>query len=93
MLKTEHQVIETGANSLTVEWTISAETFLRGIEANFSGTETFYFDPQGKIAVGYAEWDPAALAEQLMKQYRTLLEDLPMSERLDATTSRGPRLS
>ena len=69
----ESSIVETGNNHLKLDWSISAESFLKGIEAQFSGTEMFYFDPQGKISVAFAEWDPAALAERLMETYRASL--------------------
>ena len=73
--KAENSIIERGENFLKVEWTIAAETFLRGMEAEFGGTETFYFDPQGEILVAFAEWEPAALAEHLMTRYRASLSE------------------
>ncbi len=73
--KAEHRIIERGENSLKVEWTLAAKTFLRGLKAQFSGTESFYFDPQGKILVAFAEWEPAALAEDLMERYRASLRE------------------
>ncbi len=73
--KAESSIVEAGDNFLKVEWAISAESFFRGIEAQFGGTETFYFDPQGKILIAFAEWEPAALAEQLMERYRVSLRN------------------
>ena len=75
VLSAENRVVEDGDNFLVVEWAISAESFFRGIEARFGGKETFYFDPEGKIVVAFAEWDPAALAKRLMKQYRVSLRN------------------
>ena len=63
-------VVEEGDNHLKVDWTISAEAFLDGIEARIGGTETFYFDTRGKILIAFAEWEPAALAKQLMERNR-----------------------
>ena len=71
--KAENSIIKRGENFLRVEWTIAAETFLGDLEAQFSGTETFYFDPRGKILVAFAEWEPATLAEHLMERYRASL--------------------
>ena len=73
VLTVENRIIEEGDNHLKVEWAISAESFLRGMEVQFGGTETFYFDPQGRILIAFAEWEPAALAGQLMEKYRASL--------------------
>ncbi|WP_420621939.1 nuclear transport factor 2 family protein [Candidatus Poriferisodalis sp.] len=71
---TAHEVTATDHRSATVRWAIEADTFLgAGITAAFAGTETFYFDTAGKIVAAFADWDPAALAEDLMDQYRAQL--------------------
>ena len=65
----EHKVVEYGSNYLTVEWRISAESFLNRMDACFGGTETFYFNRGGRILVAVAEWQPSALAQDLMRRY------------------------
>ena len=69
----EHEVVTYGSNHLTVEWRISAESFLNGMDACFGGLETLYFDPGGRILVAVAEWQPGALARDLMRRYRAAL--------------------
>ena len=68
-----HTVTERSDNSATAQWSIEAASFMKGIDASFSGSEAFWFDPNGKIVVAFAEWDPAALAERMMDQYRSSL--------------------
>ena len=81
----ETSVVEEGDNHLKVDWIISAESFLKGIEARFGGTETFYFDTKGKILIAFTEWEPAALAEQLMERYRvSLMNQLTKARRFEA---------
>ena len=73
MLAAEHTIIEQGDNHLKVAWRIEAGSFLKKIGVRFNGTEMFYFDPQGRIVAAFAEWQPAALAEELMQRYRASL--------------------
>ncbi len=75
VLEAGKTIVEQGDNHLKVAWRISAESFLDGLEANFSGTETFYFNPEGQIAVAFAEWQPAALAEDLLERHRASLRN------------------
>ncbi len=70
----EHGVVGYGSNHLTVQWRISAESFLNRMDACFGGTETFYFNQEGRILVAVAEWQPGALAQDLMRRYRLALQ-------------------
>ena len=74
VLSAEHEVVEQGDNSLKVAWTLEAESFMK-IAVRFSGTETFYFDPEGRISVAFAEWNPDALAEDIMQRHRASLAE------------------
>ena len=51
-----------GKNGLKVNRILLVTTFLADIYSSFSGTETFCFDPMGKIVVAFAEWEPSLLA-------------------------------
>ncbi len=73
IIEVAHTIVEHGDNHLKVEWRMEAESFLKEMAVRFSGMETFYFDPQGRILVAFAEWQPAALAEELMERYRASL--------------------
>ena len=75
MLGAEHEIVERGANHLKVAWTLEADSFVEQIVVRFSGTETFYFDPEGRIRVAFAEWNPAALAAEIMQRYRASLAE------------------
>lgn len=39
------------------------------VEVSFDGVETFYFNPEGKIIVAFAEWSPELLAYNLLEKY------------------------
>ena len=73
MLAVEHSILEQGDNHQKVAWQMEAESFLRKMTVRFSGTETFHFDPDGRIRVAFADWQPAALADELMQRHRASL--------------------
>ena len=73
MLAVEHTIVEQGDNNQRVAWQMEAESFLRKMTVRFSGTETFHFDPDGRIRVAFADWQPAALADELMQRHRASL--------------------
>ena len=75
VLGAEHRIVDQGYNHLKVAWTLEAESFLTQIVVRFSGTETFYFDPEGRISVAFAEWDPAAVAAEIMQRHRASLAE------------------
>ncbi len=75
VLGAEHEVVEQGDNHLIVTWTLEAESFLNQMPVRFSGTETFHFNPEGRIQVAFADWDPPALAADIMRQYRAALAE------------------
>ena len=64
---------EQGDNHQKVAWQMEAESFLRKMTVRFGGTETFHFDPDGRIRVAFADWQPAALADELMQRRRASL--------------------
>ena len=72
-----YEIIERGPNTARVNWTIDASSFITGIDAHFAGSESFWFDGHGKIAVAFADWDPADLAERMLDQYRASLRRTP----------------
>ena len=71
----EYQVLAEGENSLQLQWTVTGESFLTGIEASATREQIFYFDPEGHIRASIAEWDPETLADQLMDQHREAMLD------------------
>ena len=75
VLGAEHEVVEQGDNHLRVTWTLEAESFLNQMPVRFSGTETFHFNPEGRIQVAFADWNPPALAANIMRRYRAALAD------------------
>ncbi len=75
VLGAEHEIVAQGDNHLKVTWTLKAESFLKQVPVRFSGTETFYFDPEGRIKVAFAEWNPAALAADIMQRHRAVLAE------------------
>ncbi len=75
VLGAEYEVVEQGDNHLKVAWTLNAESFLNKMPVQFSGTETFYFDPEGRIEVAFDEWDRTALAEDIMQRHRAALAE------------------
>ena len=81
VLGAEHEIVEQGDNHLRVTWTLEAESFLMQMAVRFSGTETFYFDPQGRIQVAFAEWNPAALAADIMQRHRAALAEAAAKSR------------
>ena len=89
VLDAENTIVEHGDNHLKVAWRLRAESFLDGLEANFSGTETFYFNPEGQIAVAFAEWQPAALAEDLLERHRTSLRNPTLITRDGVSANRS----
>ena len=68
-----HTVVERGANHLKAAWRIEAESFLRGMVVRFGGTETFHFDPDGRIRAAFADWGPDELAEEMMRRHRAAI--------------------
>ena len=80
VLRAEHEVVEQGDNSLKVAWSLEAESFMK-IAVRFSGTETFYFDPEGRISVAFGEWNPDALAADIMQRHRTSLAEAASDRR------------
>ena len=85
VLAAEHTVVERGANHLKAAWRIEAESFLRKMVVRFGGTETFHFDPDGRIRAVFADWRPDALAEEMMRRYRDTLAAEASAERLPST--------
>ena len=73
MLGVDHKIVEQGDNHLKVAWDMEAESFLNKMVVRFSGTETFWFDTRGRIVAAFAQWQPVALAEELMDRYRSSL--------------------
>ena len=74
MLGVDHTIVEQGDNHLKVAWDMEAESFLNNMVVRFSGTETFWFDTRGRIVAAIAQWQPAALAEELMDRHRSSLQ-------------------
>ena len=68
-----HTVVERGGNHLKAAWRIEAESFLRGMVVRFGGTETFHFDPDGRIRAAFADWSPDELAEEMMRRHRAAI--------------------
>ncbi len=81
VLGTEYEIAEQGENHVIAAWTLDAECFLNHMVVRFSGMETFYFDPEGRIEVVYDEWDRAALAADIMQRHRAALADDAASAR------------
>ncbi len=75
VLGAEHEIVEQGDNHLKVKWTLEVESFLKRIAVSFSGTEMFYFDPEGRIKVVFDRWNPAALAADIMQRHRAALAE------------------
>ncbi len=75
VLGAEHEIVEQGNNHLKVIWTIEAESFLKKMAVRFRGTETLYFDPEGRVKVVFNDWDPAALAAEMMQRHRAALAE------------------
>ena len=81
VLSAEHEIVEQGDNHLEVTWTLEAECFLNRFPVRFSGSETFYFDPEGRIEVAFDEWDSAALAAEIMQRHRAALAEAAANAR------------
>ncbi len=75
VLNAEHEIIEQGDCFLKVDWSLEAVCFLKRIAVRFGGTETIHFDPDGRIRALFNEWDPAALADEIMSRYRVSLAE------------------
>ncbi len=72
----DYRIMNEGANSLQVQWTIAGESFFGGIAFNATREQSFYFDPNGLICWSVADWDPQALADQLVEQHREAMLDV-----------------
>ncbi len=75
VLGAEYEIVEQGDNHLKVAWTLEVESFLKRIAVSFSGTEMFYFDPEGRIKVVFDNWNPPALAANIMQRHRAALAE------------------
>ncbi|MXY90897.1 MAG: hypothetical protein F4Y89_10235 [Gammaproteobacteria bacterium] len=71
----EYQILVEGENSLQVQWTIAGASFLEDIPASATRDQIFHFDPNGHIRMTIADWNPEALADQLLDQHREAMLD------------------
>ena len=71
----EYQILAEGENSLQVQWTIAGASFLEEIPASVTRDQMFHFDPNGHIRMSIADWNPEALADQLLDQHREAMLD------------------
>lgn len=71
----EYQILAEGENSLQVQWTIAGASFLEDIPASVTRDQMFHFDPNGHIRMSIADWNPEALADQLLDQHREAMLD------------------
>ncbi len=71
----EFQILATGDSHLQVRWTIAGASFLGGIPASASRDQTFHFAADGRIRAAIADWQPQALAKQLLEQHREAMLD------------------
>ena len=71
----EYQILAESENSLQVQWTITGTSFLEDIPASATRDQIFHFDPSGQIRMTIAEWNPEALADQLLEQHREAMLD------------------
>lgn len=71
----EYHILAEGENSLQVQWTIAGASFLEEIPASVTRDQMFHFDPNGHIRMSIADWNPEALADQLLDQHREAMLD------------------
>ncbi len=71
----EYQILMEDENSLQVQWTITGTSFLENIPASATRDQIFHFDPNGHIRMTIADWNPEALADQLLDQHREAMLD------------------
>lgn len=71
----EYRILVEGENSLQVQWTIAGASFLEDIPASATRDQIFHFDPNGQIRMTIADWNPEALADQLLDQHREAMLD------------------
>lgn len=71
----EYQILAEGENSLQVQWTIAGASFLEEIPASITRDQIFHFDPNGHIRMTIADWNPEALADQLLDQHHEAMLD------------------
>ena len=71
----EYQILAEGENSLQVQWTIAGASFLEEIPASVTRDQMFHFAPNGHIRISIADWNPEALADQLLDRHREAMLD------------------
>ncbi len=71
----EYQILAEDENSLQVQWTITGASFLEDTLASATRDQIFHFDSKGHIRMTIADWNPEALADQLLDQHREAMLD------------------